>query len=151
MSGSCHTALNDNGNSRIRRTLRRFLPLLWNVNAATVGEGHGTNNVAEGWNNRFRNLVGHYQLSVCALLEVLQTDKVEVPTAMLKHALGNLVALMRSRAVKQHQQHLWHLCEELPQEAEVACCASSSTAIPLFTDIVSLYFCFRLLCRKLTM
>jgi len=36
------------------------------------------------------------------LLEALQADTAEASTAILKHVLGNLVAPMRSRVVKQH-------------------------------------------------
>ena len=54
------------------------------------------------------------------LLEALQADTTDISTAILKHALGNLVAPTLSPAVKQHQQHLRRLCEECDRKQESA-------------------------------
>ena len=87
---------------------------LWNVNAATMGEGHRRNNVVEGQNSHLRNLIGHYHSSIWSLLEALQANTAEASTAILKYVVDNLVAPTRSSAAKQYQQRLLHLCEQYP-------------------------------------
>jgi hypothetical protein len=39
-----------------------FPPAIWNVHDATVNGDTRTNNMCEGWNNNFFNLVGHARL-----------------------------------------------------------------------------------------
>jgi len=51
---------------------------------------HHTNNVAEGWNNRLRNLVGHHHPTVSTLIEALQADAAEASATVLCHSVGNL-------------------------------------------------------------
>jgi len=80
------------GSVRRRTTPARFPSELWNVHAVTLNDGHRTNNVAEGWNNRLRNLVGHHHPSVWSHIEALQFDAADTlaDTASLQHAVGNL-------------------------------------------------------------
>jgi len=42
---------------KLRKTSPHFPPSVWNVRDATLNNGDRTNNVCEGWNNRFSNLV----------------------------------------------------------------------------------------------
>ena len=112
INGSSRNMQTSSGENRVRQTPPRFPPALWNVNAATLDNGHRTNNVAEGWNNRLRNLVGHCHPSVLALIEALQADAAEASATVLKHAVGNLVSPTRSRAARKLQERLRRLCEE---------------------------------------
>jgi hypothetical protein len=48
----------------IRRIPSRFTPSLWNVHDATVNSDPRTNNQCEGWNNKFKHIVGHKHPSV---------------------------------------------------------------------------------------
>jgi hypothetical protein len=43
----------------MRRTPLMFPPAIWNIHEATVNGDPRTNNVCEGWNNKFFNLVGY--------------------------------------------------------------------------------------------
>ena len=43
----------------LRRSPPMFPPAIWNVHDATVNGDARTNNMCEGWNNNFFNLVGH--------------------------------------------------------------------------------------------
>jgi len=112
INGSSRIMQTSSGENRVRQTPPRFPPALWNVNAATLDDGHRTNNVAEGWNNRLRNLVGHCHPSVLALIEALQADAAEASATVLKHAVGKLVSPTRSRAARKLQERLRRLCEE---------------------------------------
>jgi hypothetical protein len=100
------------GQSRVRRTPARFAPALWNVHSTTLDDGSRTNNVAEGWNNRLRNLVGHYHPSIWRLIEALQADSAEASAAVLKQAVGNLPPKPASRAAVAHHKRLRRLCDE---------------------------------------
>ncbi|CAG2208660.1 unnamed protein product [Mytilus edulis] len=48
----------------MRRTPPMFPPTIWNVHDATVNGDSRTNNVCEGWNNKFFNLVGYAHPSI---------------------------------------------------------------------------------------
>jgi len=80
-SGICCTILNGNGDSCVRKTLQRLLPLLWNVNEATMVEGHCTNNIPKEWNSYLRSLVGYYHTSAWSLLKAIEANTVEASTA----------------------------------------------------------------------
>jgi hypothetical protein len=46
-----------------------FPPAISNVHDATVNGVVGTNNMCEGWNNKFANLVGHAHSSIWRVIE----------------------------------------------------------------------------------
>jgi hypothetical protein len=47
---------------KFRKTSPNFPPSVWNVRDATLNHGDRTNNICEGWNNQFSNLVSIYNL-----------------------------------------------------------------------------------------
>lgn len=62
----------------VRIHVHRVPPLFdissWNVHTATLEGDDRTNNICEGWNNSFRNLVGHKHPSIWKLLEGFTRD-----------------------------------------------------------------------------
>ena len=54
----------DSTNFRLRRTPPLFPPSVWKVHEATLNDGHRTNNICEGCNNKFIKMVGHHHPSV---------------------------------------------------------------------------------------
>ena len=52
-------AAQPNGVIRVGRLPPAFPPASWNVHEATVTGDPRTNNVCEGWNNKYRHLIGH--------------------------------------------------------------------------------------------
>merc|ERR1712055_314584 len=53
----------------------RYPIKLWNVHDATITKGrHRTNNMAETWNNYFKNLVGHKKPSLWHCITCLDKD-----------------------------------------------------------------------------
>ena len=48
----------------MRCTPPMFPPAIWNIHEATVNGDPRTNNVCEGWNNKFFNLVGYAHPSI---------------------------------------------------------------------------------------
>ena len=84
-----------------------------------MGEGHRKYNVAEGWNNRLRNLVGHYHPGVWSLIEALQADTAEASTTILKHAVG-IWSDLRAREQPNSISSVSVVCVmTTPQETEV--------------------------------
>ena len=67
---------------------RRLPPLFsidkWNMHQITLDNEPRTNNNAEGWNNRFSNLVGADHPGVFKLVEVLQAECARVETVILQ-------------------------------------------------------------------
>ena len=59
----------------LRRSPPMFPPAIWNVHDATVNGDARTNNMCEGWNNKFFNLVGHAHSSICRVIEWCQKEE----------------------------------------------------------------------------
>jgi len=95
---------------RARRTPPLFPPRVWNVHEATLAGRERTNNVCEGWNHAFANMVGHNHPSLWIVLGALQQDQALVATALLQDARGQPPAKRVKRAVHQQQQRLHKLC-----------------------------------------
>ncbi|KAG7167094.1 hypothetical protein Hamer_G005427 [Homarus americanus] len=73
----------------MRHTSPMFAPHLWNVHDATMNNNARTNNICEGWNNKFFNLVGHYHPSIWRVIEWFQLEEAIVSTIIKQDAVGN--------------------------------------------------------------
>ncbi len=51
-----------------------FPPSTWNVPLQTLRRDHRTNNLCEGWNNKFARLVGHSRPTTWNCIAALQKD-----------------------------------------------------------------------------
>ena len=60
-----------------------FPPAIWNVHDATVNGDARTNNMCEGWNDKFFNLVGHAHLSIWRVFEWCQKEEATVRTTSI--------------------------------------------------------------------
>ena len=100
------------GAIRIRRTPPQFPPASWNVHSITL-EGHPrTNNVCEGWNNKYRNLVGHQHPSIWKSIHTLQGEQNAVQTTVMQHLSGQLPCKRVRRATRVLQERLTLLCND---------------------------------------
>ena len=54
----------------VRRMPPIYEPSIWNVHDITLAGGSRTNNICEGWNNAFMNLVGHAHPTIWRAIEV---------------------------------------------------------------------------------
>ena len=78
-----------NGNAiRMRRVPPPFSPASWNVHQVTVDGGQRTNNVCEGWNNKFAHLVGHQHPSVWKCIKAFQFAHEATDTLLQQAATG---------------------------------------------------------------
>lgn len=75
---------------RFQRTSRvQFPPSLWNVHNATMNNSPRTNNICEGWNNRFRTQVRGYHPPMDYLMEWFQKEEAAVHAEILRDQVGN--------------------------------------------------------------
>lgn len=69
----------------------RYPPQLWNQHeAARLGE-HKTNNVSEGWHNRFRLVVGKHHPDLYSALHELQKEEADTEVSIRELALGKKI------------------------------------------------------------
>ncbi|KAF0748313.1 Uncharacterized protein FWK35_00023607 [Aphis craccivora] len=84
---------------RFRRLPPQFLPQMWNVHRSTLLDGSRTNNVFEGWDNRFNHLVGHKNPSIWKLLKNMKN---EMGADKAKLTLSEIGQLTYKRSHKGH-------------------------------------------------
>ena len=84
-----------------------FPPAIWNVHDAR------TNNMCEGWNNKFFNLVGHAHPSLWRVIEWCQKEEATVRTISQQDAVGNPPVKRTQQTHVQLQERLQNLCRDL--------------------------------------
>ena len=72
----------------IRHSPHMFPPAIWNVHDDTVNGDARTNNMREGWNNKFFNLVGYAHPSIWRVIEWCQKEEATVRTIIQQDAVG---------------------------------------------------------------
>ncbi|XP_029344063.1 uncharacterized protein LOC107885917 [Acyrthosiphon pisum] len=101
-----------NGQSELRIKMRKtsphFPPSVWNVRDATLNNGDRTNNVCEGWNNRFSNLVNHKHPTIWTLITKMRHENAADETKVAQRQLGTIGPPSK----KKKKDILKHLCEE---------------------------------------
>jgi len=95
---------------RLRRIPPIFLADKWNVHNTTVSGVDQTNNFSEGWNNDFRQLVGHNHPGVWRSIECFRLDQSVVATQLLQQARGQLPSKRVCRCTLQMLERLQKLC-----------------------------------------
>ena len=101
-----------NGNQVIRRTPPLFPIEMWNVNRATLNSDPRTNNMSEGANNRYRELVEYRHPPIWRSIEALQLEEKAVRIALAQHEAGVLPPHRIPLEIVRHQQRLKNLCEQ---------------------------------------
>ena len=66
--------------------------------------GTRTNNMCEGWNNKFFNLVGHAHPSIWRVIEWCQKEEATVRTIIQQDAVGNPVKRTQQRHVQLQER-----------------------------------------------
>ena len=95
-----------------RRNPPMFLPAIWNVHDATVNGDARTNNVCEGWNNKFFNLVGHAHPSIWRVIEWCQKEEATVRTLINQDGIGNPPVKRVQHRYVQLQERLQNLIRD---------------------------------------
>lgn len=64
----------DENNIRFRKLPPMYPPAVWNVNESTLNNCNRTNNIVEGWNNRFSKLVGQKHPTIWKLIRKIKNE-----------------------------------------------------------------------------
>lgn len=112
----------------IRRVPPMFPPELWNMHEVTLANQPRTNNISEGWNNKFSSLVGHHHPSIWKLVECLKAECARVTTVLLQAEMGVRPRKRNKKVYMELQSRLRNLCEDR---------ASDKKTIPQFLRGVS--------------
>ena len=73
---------------RVHRIPPPFPPAIWNVHDATMNNGPRTNNMCEGFNNRFLQLVGYKKPDIWKFIKSIQAEECAVRTVIQRDAIG---------------------------------------------------------------
>ncbi|CAB0030720.1 unnamed protein product [Trichogramma brassicae] len=79
-----------------------YEPHLWNQREATLTGQHKTNNVSEGWHNRFRILVGKNHPDFYYLLRELQKEQADTEIAITEMCLNRRVKALPKKKWPPH-------------------------------------------------
>ncbi len=97
----------------LRRTPPMFPPEKWNMHHATLNNQPRTNNICEGWNNKFFRLVGHANPTVWKLIECLQADAATVDEILLQQERGIRPAKRFKKIYKELHTRIQNLVIDL--------------------------------------
>ena len=111
---SANTTTEDDDNSlpalRLRPVAPMFPPPIWNVFEATLRNNPRSNNLCEGWNNKFYNLVGHHHPSIWRAITWMQKEQESVSTILEQDALGQRHRRKVRMCYIKMQERLRNLC-----------------------------------------
>jgi len=91
---------------RRREKPPRYEPKLWNQYDAVLQRQARTNNLSEGWHNRFQVIVGRHHPSLYAALEELQKEQADTEIILQQLQLGQRVKKVRSGRQEQLERHI---------------------------------------------
>jgi len=97
---------------RLRRFLRTFPLITWNVHDASLTGSSHTNNVCEFWNNSYRNLIGHAHPCVWTSIDAIRKDQAAVCTTVYQQRSSQPQRKRVRRERTRLQQQLQQLCKE---------------------------------------
>jgi len=84
---------------------------LWNQHEGTLLGLHRTNNVSEGWHNRFNLLVGRHHPDLYSLMRVILKEQQEVEGMLVGISLGKTVRAATRRKYASLQVCLLHVLQ----------------------------------------
>lgn len=89
----------------------RYPVLLWNHYASTLAGFHRTNNVSEGWHNRFAQMVGKKHPDLYYLLTEFQKEQGDTEIVIAELGLGRRVRDAPKKDWVDRQEKIQHLVE----------------------------------------
>lgn len=95
---------------KVRKIAPRFPKKLWNVNRITKEGGERTNNQTEGWNNRFRHIVGLSHPTIWVLIERMRDEQAVDATKLAQRDVGVMQTKKKRSEVAERQLRLRNLC-----------------------------------------
>ena len=96
----------------MRRVPPMFQPSVWSVDNATMEGNPRTNNVCEGWNNKFHTLVGSSHPSIWTVIKWFQLEQSTVTTVVQQDSVGTQPAKRVSQKLVLLQKRIQNLCHD---------------------------------------
>ena len=93
-----------------RRIPPRFPPNTWNVHNQVIDNDPKTNNLVEGWNNRFKNLVGHVHPSIWRAINYLKLERKVAVAKISRYAAGIVPYHYAKMEYQRSQENIRNLC-----------------------------------------
>lgn len=90
----------------------RYPPILWNQRDAALAGDHKTNNVSEGWHNRFRLLVGKNHPDFYSFLQEIQKEQADTEIAITEMSLGRKVKANPKKKWIDYQDKIRNITQE---------------------------------------
>lgn len=90
----------------------RYPPKLWNQYYAALNNEQKTNNVSEGWHNRFRLVVGKHHPDLYSFLRELQKEQADTEIAVIELGLGRSVKAAPKKKWKDAQARICGIARE---------------------------------------
>ena len=116
VSGPYRPVLPQNPDQQPQLTMRRvppmFQPSVWSVHYATMEGNPRTNNVCEGWNNKFHTLVGSSHPSIWTVIKWFQRQQSTVTTIVQQDSVGTQPAKRVSQKLMLLQKRIQNLCHD---------------------------------------
>ena len=116
VSGNYRPVLQQNPNQQPQLTMRRVPPMfqssVWSVHNATMEGNPRTNNVCEGWNNKFHTLVGSSHLSIWTVIKWFHREQSTVTTIVQQDSIGTQPAKRVSQKLVLLQKRIQNLCHD---------------------------------------
>ena len=110
VSGTYRIVPNNNFRVRLRRNSALFTPELWNVNVITIRNLKRTNNDTEGWNNRFKHLIGYSHPNIYDLIKKIRLEIAVDETKISQAELGKSQEKKKRKKYETTQAQLRNVC-----------------------------------------
>ncbi|KAK7603420.1 hypothetical protein V9T40_003419 [Parthenolecanium corni] len=68
--------------------------MVWNQHAAALANNHKTNNISEGWHNRFFLIVGRYHPDLYSALQEIRKEQAATEVALAELSMGKRIQNM---------------------------------------------------------
>lgn len=90
-----------------------YPPQLWNQHSAALTDGHKTNNISEGWHNRFRLVIGKHHSDLYSAFTEFKKEQVDTEITIAELSLGRKVKTAPKRKWLDHQLRIKKLLNNL--------------------------------------
>lgn len=91
---------------RRRAVAPRYTPITWNQYDTVIANSHKTNNVSEGWHNRFRTMVGKPHPDIFKFIDEIKKEQGNTEVSLVELSLGRRVKNIPARRWYDYQQRI---------------------------------------------
>lgn len=97
---------------RLQRRAARYPPIMWNqYDAVLTGEAR-TNNIAEGWHNKFQTVVGKHHPSLYAFFNELRKEQADTEIMLRQLQLGQRVRKLTDKSQRDKEAKILSIVQQ---------------------------------------